>query len=95
MFLDAMVFFVMLIVPVGYCCFFDRCLVLKIEVWGLLEGLWIAAEMTFDSVEVKCDSRILVDFLNGRKFDCHDIRNILLAIVNLLVVFRWWRICHK
>lgn len=78
----------------GFCRFLGSSSVLRAEAWGLLEGVRLALDLALDSMELECDSRILVDSVLGRCAICPEIRRMVLGIRQCLNGFRRWKLTH-
>lgn len=78
----------------GFCRFVGSSSVLRAKAWGLLEGVRLALNLALDSVEIECDSRVLVDSVSDRCVICPDIRSIVVAIRQCLLNFRRWKLSH-
>lgn len=62
--------------------------VLKAEAWGLLEGIRLASDLGLDSLDIECDSKVLVDAVNGGVATCLEISNIVRDVHCRLSAFR-------
>lgn len=78
----------------GFCRFLGVASVLKAEAWGLLEGIRLASYLALDSLDIECDSKVLVDAVNGGAATCPEIRNIVEDVHCTLLAFRRWRVNH-
>lgn len=78
----------------GFHRYLDTCSVFKVEAWGLLEGLVLAAEMGASCLEVECDSIVLVNAVR-RGTSISDIHSLLMEILQRLCSFQRWSIAHQ
>lgn len=78
----------------GFCRMLGSSSVLKAEAWGLLEGIRFASTLALDSLEIECDSKVIVDSVSDRCLICPEIATIVGAIRSHLASFHCWRIKH-
>lgn len=86
----------------GFSCNLGSCTAFIIEIWGVLEGLKLAAVHGFSHVELQVDSMVVVNILQGRESATaagrcliEKIRQIMQRFTNIRVrhVYREANIC--